>query len=290
MKNAERSGHTTQSVNKTSKLRRARPTEQVRIVLLSTREAGEVRVATSIKNVLQIAFAGAGRRRVVLFPGAQISRGHRWPSSRDVVEEMLADEGAAGLFEARTEGVERAYYAFDPNAGGRLDVTIHQTFATAHEANENKVRELLDACRTGQRTIVVGGIPIGLLVCGENNVLSNVQAEGNRVAVRHLGGSKIFTDTRVVLNGAHTRMGSWGKLERRFEWLSRRGGWAFFNTNINGAWGRSELRAYFDGELRACGRHSILPVRTTKIQYLGTNATCRALVIDVAAEQLLPWK
>lgn len=62
----------------------------------------------------------------------------------------------------------------------------------------------------------------------------------------------LFPHLNVTFNGSHTPMGNWGKLERRFEYLSEDRRWAFYATNTDRLrWGRTALRVYFDGNLVA---------------------------------------
>ena len=179
-----------------------------------------------------------------------------WPLDPDDVVPVLEQWGVAALFESylhgRADEKDRAYRAFEPGKG-MLPVEIRQVFATSKAANKQKVKDLVKDCNPGgKRTIVVGGLPIGLLVCGENNILANRQSKGNEAYIRHNLKGALFPHLKVVFNGAHTPMGNWGKLERRFEYLSRDRRWVFYATNTDRtSWGRRVLRAYYNGRLIA---------------------------------------
>lgn len=282
-----------ESSNDTSTLARASPEEMIRIGVLATRRASENDLAAALDEVIETAFRDFHGRRLVLLPGAHcFTKDSRWPSSRALLDNILKKHRAAGLFEAREPGGQLAYFAYDPSAGGRLPVVIRQVFSRS-DAGEARVRAVVEACRAGQRTVVISGVPVGLLVCGENNVLANVQSEDNRVVVRHVGGRELFPgDLKVVLNGAHTRMGNWGKMEKRFRWLSRSRRWAFFSTNVDHSWGTGELRAYFDGKLIARGARRERKPRDARIEYVtvgeGGMDLCRALVIEGEVRVFLP--
>jgi hypothetical protein len=155
------------------------------------------------------------------------------------------------------------------------------------------VGDLLEACQRGQRIVLLGGFPIGLLVCGENNVLTNIQSQGNRAVLRHHGQGEVFLreKTRIVFNGAHDPMGNWGKLDRRFELLSAHERWAFYATNVRTNWGRSILRAYFDGHLIATtwGSEDGRSPPGVEIDVVDAkDDLCQALWLDVPAAMLLP--
>jgi hypothetical protein len=278
-----------ESTNDTSTFDRAPPDERIRIALFATRRAPERELVAALDELMAKVFLGFSGRRLALLPGVHcFTRPSPWPSSRGLVDDLLAQHRAAGLFEAREPDRQKAYFAYDPRAGGKLPVVIRQRFTTS-DAEKDRVLSTVEACRTGQRNVVIGGVPVGLLVCGENNVLANVQTEENRVVVRYVGGRDLFpSELKVILNGAHTPMGNWGKMEKRFEWLSRSGRWAFFATNVDRPWGRGELRAYFDGKLVASGDSCARQPRGAEITYAGINDQCRALVIEGDARLFLP--
>lgn len=197
--------------------------------------------------------ASAGARpngpRIALISG--VLTASNWSVRADQARRLAADHHVSVLFEERTSA-NRAYRACT-STGTLLDVSIEQRIIDSTQANRD--RELVDGlladCQAGgERTINLEGLPIGLLVCGENNLLTNAQSDENRVYVRHheLDGH-VFDHVRIVFNGAHTTMGNWGKLNRRFEYLSRDKRWAFYATNCNrNTWGTSTVRVYYDGQ------------------------------------------
>jgi hypothetical protein len=228
---------------------------------------------SSLRGVLADAFPkifeGHDGPRLALLPGVVLT-GKRWPAGTDEVCEAAEKNQVTVLFECMEDDGRRAYRAFS-SAKGLLPVEIYQRFADSARANANPelVAGLVADCGKGkERTVNLDGLPVGLLACGENNIFENLQINGNEARVRHHPGADLFGHVRVVFNGAHTRMGNWGKLERRFEYLSREKRWAFYATNINGeTWGASAVRAYYDGKKIAdssmrTSMNSPVPVRS----------------------------
>jgi len=250
------------SRNLTSKTKPDLPVgASIRLAILTLRGSTTEEVSGAFKAAVPQVFGSFEGRRILLLPGVRFKKTRRtskkmhpvWPLHPDDVVPVLSKSGVAALFESYDED-GRAYRAFEPGKG-LLPVEIRQVFATSEEANKHreKVADLVTDCNPGgERTIVVGGLPIGLLVCGENNILANRQSKGNEAYIRHNLKGALFPHLKVVFNGAHTPMGNWGKLERRFEYLSRDNRWVFYATNTERtSWGRSVLRAYYNGRLIA---------------------------------------
>jgi hypothetical protein len=255
-------------------------TDKVRFAAISLAEAEPGECATALSRALDQVFAVPSDVRIALLAGVQGD----WPSTQFVCE-ALAPHRAFGLFEGRDDASGRvAYRAFEPGRG-LVGPAIYQLFAYSAEADADRVQQLLDECRPGEsRTFNVAGIPIGLLVCGENNVLCNAQSDGNRVSVRHGLADSLLDHVPVILNGAHTRMGNWGKLERRFEFLSRGARLVFYVTNKDrGSW-QSCVRVYFDGRRLADGGqvYDSPPAMTLAVHADDENTFC-AITVDATA-------
>ena len=189
--------------------------------------------------------------RLALLPGV-VSHGKGWPQGHDEVCRTAAKHRVAVLFEAVLPDGNAAYHACKAS-GKLLPVQIPQRFATSQQANRHPtvVADLLADCKPGrERTVNLEGLPIGLLICGENNILTNKQSDKavrNRPSVRHHPDANLFEHVPVVFNGAHFNMGNWGKLSRRCEYLSRDGRWCFYAANSDqNDWGCSTLYAYHD--------------------------------------------
>lgn len=128
----------------------------------------------------------------------------------------------------------------------------------------------------------MAGRMVGILVCGENNVLRNRQSGGNAVSVRHHAGAELFEHAHIVCNGAHTVMGNWGKLERRFEYLSRRGRCALYATNCDARSWRRACRAYVNRQRVATGEGAESSAASARIIKDALD-TFRAVVLDLPA-------
>ncbi|WP_152629472.1 hypothetical protein [Haliangium ochraceum] len=233
--------------------------------------------------------------RIALHAGALFTN-EPWPT-RAEVDAVARQHRVAALFEASNSDGRGAYRAFSPVAGA-LPVEIYQRFATSEQANADPamVAELVKDCGPyGERTVYLDGMPIGLFVCGEINILTNVQTQGNVAHVRHDPTARVFGhNVPIVFNGAHTTMGNWGKLERRFHLLSQGGRWAFHVTNCDNAnWGRSTVRAYYDGQRVATSAREAISTSIpagVHVQRISDASDERyiALVLDIPGVMLTP--
>ncbi len=112
-----------------------------------------------------------------------------------------------------------------------IDKDFVQIFATSCEINNN--RELMESYLSElekKRTMKILGRNVTWLICGENNVLRNIQSNSNRVefGLQGVPGlkerfEKIYQNTEIFVNPTHTIMGNQGKLNMRREFLSRNG-------------------------------------------------------------------
>lgn len=260
----------------------------VTIVAVSLRTGTPAARSAGLATALGQAFEGKPEGpRIVLLPGWAT----KWPVGDSVVVDPCSQHGAAVLFE-RCLGDTGTWTAFD-GAGADLGVGANQLFGDSGQADRepDRVEELLRACAPGGgRTIRLAGVDVGLLSCGENNVLRCAQARGNEVSVRHHPKASIFDHVSVVFNGAHTNMGNWNKLKKRFEYLSREGRITIFLTNNSVNSWRGSVRAYFDGALAAdgeeqVGRNGPVGVRVVRDQH---GDRFRALVVSVRGSMLQP--
>ncbi|MEM0136774.1 MAG: hypothetical protein QXU18_16355 [Thermoplasmatales archaeon] len=112
--------------------------------------------------------------------------------------------------------------------GKLVDKGIGQKFGTSSDINGHKA--LMDSYLTEletKRTLKFGNRNITWLICGENNVLKNIQSKGNEVKFRMEDDQflkerfdKIYQKTNIFINPTHTIMGNQGKLKMRREFLS----------------------------------------------------------------------
>ncbi len=231
---------------------------KTQILVVSLLGSTSLRLMKALDAALKKFPAIEGANNIVFLPGAKSVEPHkvRWPADAEAVAKACADAGFASVFEAHT-GRRTAYYVFD--AKGRLLTTpIEQVVFTskcpepAYEALHRETQ------KGGNRIFTVAGIQFGLLVCGENNLMMNEQSNNNEVVLRHGLTGALFPGCGVVLNGAHTPMGNWGKLTKRFEYLSDER-WAFFATNHidpEADWSTQTARVSVNGALIADGMTS----------------------------------
>jgi hypothetical protein len=92
----------------------------------------------------------------------------------------------------------------------------------------------------------------------------------------------------VVFNGAHTVMGNWGKLERRFQFLSSAGRFVFYATN-NDRWSwKSCVRAYYNGARLADGNAVCPPPEGITVRlHSDPQDEFRLIAVDVKGAWLM---
>lgn len=238
----------------------------------------------SLRAVVLKSFADHVGPKLLLMSG----RSDFWPTNVGSMARIACDARVPILFQSETS--PKAYVAVS-SSGERLPLEIYQTFATSKDTGRKPqlVHELVKQCaKGGERTIYIGGLALGLLICGENNLLANKQSRRNRGYIRFNAALNVFERLRLIFNGAHTKMGNWGKLERRFEFLSAGKRWALYATNNDRKeWGASTLRAYYNGSRiatsEAIERNCDVPA------FLDTSDDdrCRILILDIPGSLLL---
>jgi hypothetical protein len=210
--------------------------------------APEVRTA-ALRRLLA---ADVGGNPLVLLPGVCAG----WPHGEQTIARIAAEHGSTILFESVLSG----WRALDL-VGSVRSWASWQMFGSSRDADGDPgvVHRLVEAgLPGGERRVLLRGHDVGLIACGENNVLRNAQKQGNAVTVRHGVADQLFPGAGVVFNGAHTEMGNLGKIWKRFEWLSADPpGDAprlclFATNNTKGAWGRT-LGVWWGGERLATG-------------------------------------
>jgi hypothetical protein len=138
-------------------------------------------------------------------------------------------------------------YCFRPE--GSMDGPFVQHFATSAPTNADhqKVAQLIREFQTGERTVIFGSTQIGILLCGENNVLKNMNHNVARLRYDDLAWP--YETYNVLINPSHTVMGEWGILHKRFKFFSAAGRCFLYctnNTNKSKVW-KSTLCIYKDG-------------------------------------------
>jgi len=112
----------------------------------------------------------------------------------------------------------------------------HQIFTDSAEINRSYfyAEQLIHELSTN-RSFTIKDKNIRLLVCGEINILKNIQSEDNRVEFRTKDKTlekkfnTILQSTDIIINPLHSPMGYQGKLLKRREFLSSNNK-AYFST------------------------------------------------------------
>jgi hypothetical protein len=247
----------------------------LRVAAISLRDGAEGPLLAAVIRAFADCFESCETAKLALLPGG--IPGSSWEVT---VVGCATTYGAPVLFEGRDSCYGRVYRAYDP-ALARDVMRIRQEFANSREANKGAVSRILERCAPGREgSAVLGRRTVGLLVCGENNVLYNAQANDNEVSVRHHAGTSLFEHAHLICNGAHTQMGNWGKLDRRFEYLSRDGRCALYATNCTTRSWLSACRAYVDGKLVATGEWAAPATASARVVRDPFNGF-RAVVLDL---------
>jgi hypothetical protein len=147
------------------------------------------------------------------------------------VEKRIKNNNSLVIFEVKKDvGKEKSRHKGSFFKDGSLhDRDIFQMFGESKDIDGNKelMTSYLDEIRS-KRIIEYKGRKICLLICGEINVLRNVQKNNNKVEFRlsedgdlSRAFHQICEDIDIFVNPTHTIMGNQGKLARRREFLSR---------------------------------------------------------------------
>lgn len=195
--------------------------------------------------------------RIILHPGVGYKKDFMWPKSPSSIKQTAKKYGVSAFFEAHDPERNEAYYFAYQHADHLDRMEPAQLFGTSKVANQKKplINQLIaHSQQQGERVAQVRGVPFGFMMCGENNLLVNQQSQQNRVSVRHHPELDVFDHVRCVVNGAHTTMGNWGKLERRFEYLSRNERFCFYLTNRSDNTWKTALRVYYNSERLVDGK------------------------------------
>lgn len=169
--------------------------------------------------------------------------GHTLASHRDIDElnTLVDNDKTTAVIEVK----ENAISVLNPvcnslfllRNGMVKDMFTHQLFSdsknisTYHELGEHLMLEL-----ETRRNFSVANRNVSIIQCGENNILRNIQSEGNRPVFRFEDDSIMnqrFADfldnTDIILNPMHSPMGNQGKMRKRREFFSDNNR-AYFST------------------------------------------------------------
>ena len=169
--------------------------------------------------------------------------GHTLASHRDVDElnTLLDNNRTTAVIEVKKDTKSKSlpvYHSlFLLQNGVTKDIYTHQLFTDSKtikaypELGEHLMLEL-----ETRRNFSAANRNVSIIQCGENNILRNIQSEGNRAVFRFEDDAIMnqrFTDflnnTDIILNPMHSPMGNQGKMRKRREFFSDNNR-AYFST------------------------------------------------------------
>ena len=169
--------------------------------------------------------------------------GHTLASHRDVDElnTLLDNNRTTAVIEVKKDTKSKSlpvYHSlFLLQNGVAKDIYTHQLFTDSKtikaypELGEHLMLEL-----ETRRNFSTANRNVSVIQCGENNILRNIQSEGNRAVFRFEDDAilnKRFADfldnTDIILNPMHSPMGNQGKMRKRRELFSSNNR-AYFST------------------------------------------------------------
>ena len=169
--------------------------------------------------------------------------GHTLASHRDVDElnTLLDNNRTTAVIEVKKDTKSKSlpvYHSlFLLQNGVAKDIYTHQLFTDSKtikaypELGEHLMLEL-----ETRRNFSTANRNVSIIQCGENNILRNIQSEGNRAvfrfeddAILNQRFAAFLNNTDIILNPMHSPMGNQGKMRKRRELFSSNNR-AYFST------------------------------------------------------------
>ena len=169
--------------------------------------------------------------------------GHTLASHRDVDElnTLLDNNRTTAVIEVKKNTKSKSlpvYHSlFLLQNGVTKDIYTHQLFTDSKtikaypELGEHLMLEL-----ETRRNFSTANRNVSVIQCGENNILRNIQSEGNRAvfrfeddAIMNQRFADFLNNTDIILNPMHSPMGNQGKMRKRRELFSSNNR-AYFST------------------------------------------------------------
>ena len=169
--------------------------------------------------------------------------GHTLASHRDVDElnTLLDNNRTTAVIEVKKDTKSKSlpvYHSlFLLQNGVTKDIYTHQLFTDSKtikaypELGEHLMLEL-----ETRRNFSTANRNVSVIQCGENNILRNIQSEGNRAvfrfeddAIMNQRFADFLNNTDIILNPMHSPMGNQGKMRKRRELFSSNNR-AYFST------------------------------------------------------------
>ncbi|MBI3942470.1 MAG: hypothetical protein HY326_05605 [Chloroflexi bacterium] len=173
---------------------------------------------------------------MIVLPGYSFGRGCPPPSS---IPQQLADNSGISILAE----LDHTYY-FRPNEP-RVGPLV-QRFVSSKDVTRSEVQQVVSEFNQGKRVVEIKGKRIGILLCGENNILRNIRKEDYRAGPRYPDIGWPF-EYDILVNPSHTSMGEWHLLHKRFAYFSRSRVFLFCTNNTHKTW-KTSLCIYRDGE------------------------------------------
>ena len=169
--------------------------------------------------------------------------GHTLASNSDVDElnKLIDNDKTSAVIEVKENAISElnpvCHSLFLLQNGMAKSMFTHQLFRDSKTIDTYPVlaEHLMLELET-RRNFSVANRNVAIIQCGENNILRNIQSEGNRAIFRFENDSTLnqrFVDflnnTNIILNPLHSPMGNQGKMRKRREFFSYNNR-AYFST------------------------------------------------------------
>lgn len=169
--------------------------------------------------------------------------GHTLASHRDVDElnTLLDNNRTTAVIEVKKDTKSKSlpvYHSlFLLQNGVTKDIYTHQLFTDSKtiKAYPDLGEHLMLELET-RRNFSTANRNVSVIQCGENNILRNIQSEGNRAvfrfeddAILNQRFAAFLNNTDIILNPMHSPMGNQGKMRKRREFFSDNNR-AYFST------------------------------------------------------------
>ena len=189
----------------------------------------ELKVSKSISEIKKAAEIASNEKADLLILPGYYACDHPSSSFLQKIKEISSKNNLSILGEAINKK-RRSTFLIKPNIDSDIEFTQH--FARGND-NKEKYKELSDSLLKNERDFTIKKKRIRLLLCGENNYFKNErynEKEVNKVRIRY---DDFFWDNNydILINSAHTTMGQWNLLNKRFSKLSNQNKIVIYTTN-----------------------------------------------------------
>ena len=174
--------------------------------------------------------------------------GHTLVSDSDVNElnKLVDNDKTTAVIEVKENEISEmnpvCHSLFLLQNGMVKSLFTHQLFRDSKAIDANPVlgEHLMLELET-RRKFSAANRNVAIIQCGENNILRNIQSEGNRAVFRFEDNTKLnqrffdfLQNTDIILNPLHSPMGNQGKMHKRREFFSNNNRAYFSTANFDG--------------------------------------------------------